>query len=111
VGSAGLNARPLKNLELSLLNKYVSRQYLDNTGRESRSLDPFFIQDFRAIYRIKPRFIKEIMITAQVNNLFNVKYEPNGYSFSYYYGGALVTENFFFPMAGTNFMAGLTLRF
>jgi iron complex outermembrane receptor protein len=111
VASASLNARPVKNLELSLLNKYVSRQFLDNTGRTSRSLDPFFIQDLRASYRIKPRFMKEILIITQVNNLFNVMYEPNGYSFSYYYGGNHVTENFYFPMAGINFMAGLNLRF
>jgi iron complex outermembrane recepter protein len=111
VASASLNARPVKNLELSLLNKYVSRQFLDNTGRTSRSLDPFFIQDLRASYRIKPRFMKEILIITQVNNLFNVMYEPNGYSFSYYYGGNQVTENFYFPMAGINFMAGLNLRF
>jgi iron complex outermembrane receptor protein len=111
VGSASLNARPMKNLEVSLINKYVSRQYLDNTSRESRSLDPYFIQDLRASYRIKPGFMRELVITAQVNNLFNVMYEPNGYSFSYYYGGDLVTENYYYPMAGINFMAGVNLKF
>jgi iron complex outermembrane receptor protein len=111
VGSAILNARPVKDLEISLLNKYVSRQYLDNTARVSRSLDPYLVQDFRGIYRIRPRFMKEISIVAQVNNLFNIMYEPNGYSFSYYYGGELNTENYYYPMAGINFMAGLNLKF
>ena len=55
--------------------------------------------------------MKEISLVAQVNNLFNVMYEPNGYSFSYYYGGALSTENYYYPMAGPNFMAGLNLTF
>jgi iron complex outermembrane receptor protein len=40
-----------------------------------------------------------------------VMYEPNGYSFSYYYGGELITENYYYPMAGINFMAGLNLKF
>lgn len=111
VGGATINLIPLKNLEVSLLNKYVSRQYLDNTSRESRSLDPYLLQDLRVIYRIKPRFMNEIQLMGQINNLFNVKYEPNGYSFSYYYGGELQTENFYYPMAGTNVMFGLNLKF
>jgi iron complex outermembrane receptor protein len=54
--------------------------------------------------------IRETALTFQINNLFNVRYEPNGYSFSYLYGGQLNTENFFFPMAGIHFMAGLTFK-
>jgi iron complex outermembrane receptor protein len=46
-------------------------------------------------------------MTLQVNNLFNYMYEPNGYTFSYITGGARVQENFFFPMAGTNWMLGV----
>jgi len=38
-------------------------------------------------------------------------YEPNGYTFSYYYGGSLTTENYYFPMAGRNFMVGVNVRF
>ncbi len=111
VGGATLNVSPVKNIELSLLNKYVSRQYLDNTAKESRSLDPYLLQDLRLSYRVKTRLIREIQVIGQINNLFNVRYEPNGYSFSYYYGGALQTENYYYPMAGMNFMAGLNIKF
>lgn len=111
VGGATLNLHPARNLDLSLINKYVSRQYLDNTSRESRSLDPFFVQDLRVSYVIRPKFIKEILLIGQVSNLLNVRYEPNGYTFSYYYGGSLQTENFYFPMAGTNAMVALNLKF
>ena len=111
VGGATLNVRPARNLDLSLINKYVSRQYLDNTSRKSRSLDPFLGQDLRVSYRILPKFMKEILLIGQVNNLLNVKYEPNGYTFSYYFGGSLQTENYYFPMAGTNAMLALNLKF
>ena len=111
VGGTTVNLTPAKNFEISVLNKYVSRQYLDNTSRISRSLDPYFLNDLRVIYRIKPGFMNEIQLMGQINNLFNVRYEPNGYSFSYYYGGELQTENFYYPMAGTNFMVGLNLKF
>jgi iron complex outermembrane receptor protein len=50
-----------------------------------------------------------------VNNIFNEMYEPNGYTFSYFVPGEsqkeLVTENYFYPMAGTNFMLGLNMKF
>jgi iron complex outermembrane receptor protein len=111
VCGATLNVHPARNLDLSLINKYVSRQYLDNTSRKSRSLDPFLVQDLRVSYRILPKFMKEILLIGQVNNLLNVKYEPNGYTFSYYFGGSLQTENYYFPMAGTNAMLALNLKF
>ena len=111
VCGATLNVHLARNLDLSLINKYVSRQYLDNTSRKSRSLDPFLVQDLRVSYRILPKFMKDILLIGQVNNLLNVKYEPNGYTFSYYFGGSLQTENYYFPMAGTNAMLALNLKF
>lgn len=111
VGGGTITILPLKNLELSFINKYVSRQYLDNTENENRSLDPFFVEDLRLIKSFKIKKLKEINLVVQVNNLFNEKYEPNGYTFSYIYGGSLTTENFYFPMAGTNFLMGLNIKF
>jgi iron complex outermembrane receptor protein len=111
VGSATLNFLPIKNGEISLINKYVSKQYLDNTQNEARVLDAFFVNDLRAIYTIKRKVPKEITIIAQVNNLLDAKYEPNGYTFSYIYGGTMTTENFYFPMAGRNFMVGVNIKF
>jgi iron complex outermembrane recepter protein len=110
VGGANINFLPFKNAELSLLSKYVSKQYLDNTEKDSRSLNAFYVQDIRAIYTIKKKWLKEVNIIAQVNNIFGKKYEPNGYTYSYFVGGETVTENFYFPMAGTNFMIGLNVK-
>lgn len=110
VGGATINFLPCKNFELSLLNKYVSKQYLDNTQNESRKLDAFYTLDARAIYNIKMKGLKELNITGQVNNVFNKKYEPNGYTFSYIYGGDTITENYYFPMAGINFIVGVNVR-
>ncbi|MEO5948183.1 MAG: TonB-dependent receptor [Chitinophagaceae bacterium] len=109
VGGATINFIPVKNGELSLLSKYVGKQYLDNTSNDARSLNAFFVQDVRAIYIIKNKGLKEINVIAQLNNVFGKKYEPNGYTFSYFVGGETVTENYYFPMAGTNFMFGLNI--
>ena len=115
VGGASINFLPFKNAELTLLSKYVSKQYLDNTKNNSRSLNPFYVQDVRAIYTVKkiPMAIgrlNELNIIVQVNNILAKKYEPNGYTFSYFAGGETVTENYYFPMAERNFIIGVNLR-
>lgn len=110
VAGAVLNIRPAKNLIVSFPMKYVSSQYLDNTANKNRMLDAFFVQDLKLNYTRQSKWIKEYNLFAQLNNLFSAKYEPNGYTFNYIYGGQLNSENYYFPMAGINFLLGLTLR-
>ena len=109
-GAATLSFIPVRNMELSLLGKYVSRQYMDNTSTKSRSLDGYYVQDFRMIYILPLKWNRETSFTVQLNNIFNAMYEPNGYTYAYYAGGELVNANSYYPMAGTNFMVGLNLK-
>ncbi len=106
-----VNIIPVKNAEINLISKYVSRQYLDNTSQKSRSLNPYYTQDVRLSYAVKGKVLKQTDFIVQLNNIFSKLYAPNGYSFSYIYGGALTTENYYFPMAPFNFMAGVNIRF
>lgn len=110
VGAGAINYKPIKQIELSWLAKYVSRQYLDNTQLESRSLDAFFVQDLRITFTPLLKTAPEVTLIGRVNNLFNVNYEPSGYTYSYIYGGAQTTENYYFPMAGINYMISLNIR-
>ena len=110
VAGGSLNFIPLKNWEISLPFKSVSKQYLDNTSDESRKLNGFFIQDFRTIYTLKTKKKTAIDFILQANNILDKKYEPNGYTFSYIYGGAQTTENYYFPMAGRNFMFSVNIN-
>lgn len=110
VAGVTLNILPAKNIEINLLSKYAGKQYLDNTQSETKKLDPFYTQDARIIFTLKNKLVKECNIIGQVNNIFNKKYEPNGYTYGYIYDGSLVTENFYFPMAGTNCMIGLNIK-
>lgn len=100
-----------KGLELAWLSKYVGNQYLDNTSNEARKLAPYLTNDLRAIYTFKPRWAKEIGFSLLLNNVLNTLYESNGYTFSYVSEGRLVTENFYYPQAGFNFLTGVTLKF
>jgi len=71
---------------------------------------PFFVQDVNFKYNLTGKVFKNTQFIVQLNNVFNKKYEPNGYTFSYISGGALTTENFYFPMAGFNLMVGVNVR-
>ncbi|MGI8598375.1 MAG: TonB-dependent receptor [Chitinophagaceae bacterium] len=110
VAAANLTFKPLQAAEISLISKYVGKQYLDNTSNEARKLDPYYTQDIRLIFSLSRKYLKDVSFRGQGNNVFNKVYEPNGYTYSYYAGGALTTENYYFPMAGINWMLGVNIR-
>jgi iron complex outermembrane receptor protein len=104
--------KPTESLEIALLSKYVGKQYLDNTQNEARKLDAFFVNDARIAYTYKPaKGIKSLHFGLFINNILNEQYEPNGYTFSYFFGGQRVWENYYYPQAGTNFLLNVGLKF
>lgn len=111
IGSSELSVRPFKRAEIALLSKYVSEQYLDNTSNSARRLDAFFVNDLRMSYNTSFKGLKNIGLTLLVNNVLSEKYESNGYTFSYVYGGAFTTENYYFTQAPGNFLLSLNLKF
>ena len=108
VAGSIINLIPFKDGEINLINKYVSKQYLDNTEKNSRSLNSYYIQDIKLTYRLKCKILKEVRLIGQLNNIFNKRYESNGYTFSYVYG-ELTTENYYFPMAPINGILGVNI--
>lgn len=110
VSAVTLNFTPVRNLTLSLPAKVVSKEYLDNAQQENRKLPGYYVQNLRAVYTLLNKLGKETDLIFQLNNVFNKRYTPNGYTYSYIYGGQLVTENFVFPMAGTNFMLAVNIK-
>jgi iron complex outermembrane recepter protein len=111
VGGATLDFIPFPSLTLSLMSKYVSRQYLDNTSKQSRSIDPYFNENARISWKIPQSLFKEMELMLMVYNVFNARYESTGYSYSYLNNQQTVSSNFYFPMAGTNGMLTLNIKF
>ncbi|MCO4293368.1 TonB-dependent receptor [Solitalea sp. MAHUQ-68] len=111
IAGTQFNISPFKNFTAGLSGKYVSKQYLDNTSSSLRSMDAFFVSDLLLNYNLQFKSIKNLGFTVMVNNLLNAKYEPNGYTWGYIAGGERINENFYFPQAGTNVLAGLNLKF
>lgn len=101
-----------RGFETALHSNYVGRQYLDNTSSKERSIDAYFVNNLRASYSFKIPHVESVVLGVWVNNLFNVEYETNGYNYdSYYLNGKRVNEKRYFPQAGTNALANITIRF
>lgn len=112
IGASILSFKPLKGLGIDLMSKYVGRQYLDNSGDAARSLDPYLVHDLRVNYQINGgKFAKEVVFSLLVNNLTNLMYSANGYTYPYVFDGNFVADNYLYPQAGTNFLANVQFKF
>ncbi|HTJ15102.1 MAG TPA: TonB-dependent receptor [Dinghuibacter sp.] len=109
IGGATLDFTPTRALTLSLISKYVGRQFLDNTSKTSRSLDPFFYENARILWTVPQPVFKQVQVSLMAYNIFNALYEPNGYSSSYISNQQTVTANFYFPAAPVNYMASVNI--
>jgi iron complex outermembrane receptor protein len=113
VGGLTLSVKPVKNLNIDLLGKYVSRQYMDNTSNKDGSLDPYFVSNLRIHYVVPQPLFRELGVQFMLNNIFDTKYEPNGSTYSSYdlKTNRVAYDNYYYPMAGINFFAGVTIGF
>ena len=101
ISAFGFEVLPTKNILLNLTNKYVGDQFLSNTEPTDGKLDGYLVSDLLIRYSPKVKGIKNIEFSFLINNLFDVKYESNGY---YYEGG------YYFPQAGINVLGGVGIR-
>ncbi|WP_417362264.1 TonB-dependent receptor [Galbibacter sp.] len=109
--------KPKDNIQLSLLSKYVSSQYLGNSDAENSKLDSYFVNDLNLQYIIIPdALIESITLNALVNNIFDATYSSNGFYYTYDLNnedGSVTTKDGtgYYPQAGINFLVGATIRF
>ncbi len=107
-----LTFSPMKNFDISLITKFVSKQYLDNSGNEDRCLKAYSYTNFRIGYAFEfKKFAKELGLYFQINNLFNAQYASNAWIYSYYYDNTKYSDAGYFPQAGINFLGGFRLKF
>jgi iron complex outermembrane receptor protein len=97
---------------------YVSRQYLDNTECEDRSLPEYAVANASLSYTLKPRKVfKECIFGLNFNNIFNRHYAASGWAYSAVcesYGHSNNNRYYqigFIPMAGFTMAGNVTLRF
>ncbi|MCG2460224.1 TonB-dependent receptor [Flavobacteriaceae bacterium F89] len=110
--------QPSEELQISLLTKYVGKQYMGNIDSEESVLDPYTTTDLNVQYSIGiDSFVKSIVLRGLVNNIFNTKYVSNGYFYTfdddYTNPGTITTVEGagYYPQAGINFLLGATIYF
>ena len=99
------------NLFVNFISKYVSRQYIDNTSDNDRSLDPYFVNNLSFKYSLKTNLFEEIGFHFMLNNIFSEKYETNAWVYRSFVGEQLKIYDGYFPQAEFNFLAGISLKF
>ena len=109
---------PSTRFQLGLLSKYVGKQYMGNIDSENSILPSYFVSDINFVFTWQPnKWIKEIQWLTTVNNIFNFKYESNGYFYTYdddwSTSGQITTIEGagYYPQAGIHFLSGVTLTF
>jgi len=109
---------PVNNFQISLYSKLVGEQYMANIDSDGSKLESYFVNDLNVSYEFRPISIfKSILVSALVNNIFDLKYVSNGYFYTYdddYSNPPVITTiegAGYYPQAGINFLVGLSLKF
>ena len=109
---------PLDNFQVSFLTKYIGEQYMGNIDAEGSKLDAYSQSDFNVQYTIEfDSILESITFSGLVNNLFDADIISNGYFYTYdddFSNPPAITTiegAGFYPQAGINFLAGMTVKF
>lgn len=111
IAASVLDYYPFKKFNLSLNNKYVGKQYIDNTQNKERMLNAYMVQNLTIMYTIESKTFKELTFQFVLNNLFDKKYETNAWVYKYNEGGSQHIMDGYFPQAGINYMFKVGLKF
>ena len=113
-----LTYQPKENVQFSLLTKFVGEQYMGNIDSEGSKLDSYSQTDFNVQYEINTNgFVKSIVLSGLVNNIFDAVYVSNGYFYTfdddYSVPGTVTTYEGagYYPQAGINFLLGASISF
>jgi len=109
---------PLENFQISVLTKYVGKQYMGNIDSDGSVLEAYSQTDLNIQYVMEfDSFIKSITLSGLVNNVFDELNVTNGYFFTYdddFSNPGTVTTiegAGYYPQAGVNFLLGAAVRF
>lgn len=109
---------PTDAFQVSALSKYVGKQYMGNIDSEASVLDAYSQTDLNVQYEVAlDGFLKSIVFSGLVNNLFDADIVSNGYFFTFdddfSTPGVITTVEGagYYPQAGINFLLGATINF
>ncbi|TVZ56099.1 iron complex outermembrane receptor protein [Lutibacter sp. Hel_I_33_5] len=113
--------KPIDNLQIAFLSKFVDKQFMSNLNSKVSKLDvlnDFFTSDLNVVYEVETsKIFKSIVFTALINNIFDKEYVDRGYYYTYddtwsNPGTAKTIDGAgYYPQATRNFLVGVTLKF
>ncbi len=109
IAGVSLTTKPLDGLTICLKSRYVGRQYIDNTSNSERCLDPYFLVDTFASYKIKQSLFRELNLRFALNNIFNTKRCTNAWVYRAIVGTDDYLSDGYFPQAKINASVGLSI--
>ncbi len=96
--------KPVKNMNVQLITKYVGDQYMDNRNTAASKLPAYWVENMLLTYKLGSfKNIKSIDLSLKLNNIFDKKYASNGYMWG--------DDPYYFPQAGINALAGFSITF
>ena len=112
VSAMGVTWQPVSAVYLNLMGKYVSKQYMDNTSDDVKSIDAYFVSNLSAGYTFNKTPLGTFNLQVFVNNLFNKKYVANGWASTVTFADdSSINWIGYYPQATRNYMMRLTLSF
>ncbi len=113
------------DLIISLMQKHVGKQYIDNTSNENTTLDAYNFTDLRFHYTFKSNWFQAISVNFLIQNIFDQRFSTNAWTYRYISegydarpddpyarleSGSTYNLTGFYPQAGRNFLVGLKIR-
>jgi len=116
IAAATIALHPTKNLEIAFINKFVGRQFMDNSQDIHRSIAPYLLNNILLSYTLHAAVIKDIKFSLLLNNITNRKYVNNGYTYTERYASpgylsSPTTYNTYYPQATFNVMGAISFKF
>jgi iron complex outermembrane receptor protein len=111
IGNINFTYQINEHLSTSIIQRYIDKQYLDNTSNESRVIKAYMVTDARVSYKRSTSWCKEIGFNLLLNNIGSTMYSSNGYTYGYNVASSRTQENFFYPQAPFNALGQISLLF
>jgi iron complex outermembrane receptor protein len=111
IGNINFTYQFNEHLSASVIERYIDKQYLDNTSNESRMIKTYMATDARLSYKRTTGWCKELGFNLLLNNIGSSMYSSNGYTYGYNVASSRTQENFFYPQAPFNALGQISLTF
>ncbi|MDE7304613.1 MAG: TonB-dependent receptor [Alistipes sp.] len=101
----------IRGFEALLHTQYVGEQYFTNFANPDMRLDSYCVTNLNLGYTLRTRAARSVRFGVAIYNLFDARYESNGYGWSESYEGVRTDHAFYFPQAPLHVLANVTVKF